>query len=260
MAKRFLRKDLIDICKQNNLKCKGTKAKIYDELFALGLIPITPAPDLPIDVLIEIALQTNDPVTVLNQCKITKEMAKRCNAQFWKTWMRINTPEVFIVINTPENTVYDQLYFTPETLYEKMYYARLIRTKDYIDELLRKKVPLQQFTRQLSTDIEFKVKDAIRDNPVQETLDTTHIVKFRPISDVDEIYIVVEAIERAGTDETSLVGVYKANEIKSVETKYNVEFRTGQFWWIKINMKKFKIGEVTKELPKEIEVKFSFQI
>ena len=41
--------------------------------------------------------------------------------------------------------------------------------------------------------------------------------------------------------------------------EYAEEFEVGDMWWIKINMDKFKIGELTTQLPTEIKIEISDQ-
>ncbi len=114
-------------------------------------------PHLPFDAFLEIALSTTDLIDILNQCRTNKEMARRCDAQFWKTWSLRHTPELYIVIDTPNSTVYDQLFFTPESLYEKLHDIKLLQLRGHIDILLREKKPTPIFAPDMKIEYHYPI-------------------------------------------------------------------------------------------------------
>ncbi len=93
--------------------------------------------DLPVDALFEIALQTADPIDVLNQCKADAELASRFDEYGWKTWMQRHNPELYIIIDNTNGVVYDQLFFTPKALYKKLYKYKLTQSIEQEHILLR---------------------------------------------------------------------------------------------------------------------------
>ncbi len=262
MSKKYLLKDLKALCKEHNIKCRGNKQEIYDKLVSERVISVNISKaspfkgNIPVDALIEIALQTSDYTNVIEQCRVDKAMAKRCNTQFWNKWIKIHNPEVFMVLDTPRDIVYNQLFLTPEKLYEKMRKEVLNKTITKIYDIRNEEITVQKFT---SRDPEISIKKRIDKLSISiPNLDHLNIFKFRPISDILEFYIVVSSDVETAHMKTTLIGTYRTKEeLEPVMDEYAEEFEVGDMWWIKINMDKFKIGELTTQLPTEIKIEIS---
>ncbi len=181
--------------------------------------------DLPIDMLVEIAMCTSTSYDIVNLCKANELLAYKCkdNAPFWKTWMHRHNPEVFIVLDYRRKIVYDQLYLT----------------QDGADNNIRDI---------FATDIR-----GYTDNYV---LDHLSIIEFQPILNKKVFYLCI----RQYTPEkwklktnNEVVGVYCENEIsKNVDKLCKLCGSRNYFFIIKINMNDFTIGEFTTISPKEV--------
>ena len=215
---------------------------------------------LPDEILYEIALKTKDPLDVINQCSTEKNMAKLCNNTFWNKWRKIHNPPLYIIMDAPQHKVYNQLFFTPEFLYKKIREVILIERKKNIDQLLKEKLTEKFTTRNVETQIKKKYSESIPQTPpLSKALDDLNIVQFRPIQGQKVFYVVVYSPD-VGTygHITARKGVYKeGDEIEAVVNENKESFLHGYMWWVKIQMSDFKIGEITKGLPKEIEVTYN---
>ncbi len=90
------------------------------------------------------------------------------------------------------------------------------------------------------------------------SLDQLNIFKFTPIPDLTKFYMVVSSdVESGPIWLTTFIGAYRTKEeLEPVMDKYEEDFELGDMWWVKINMEDFKIGELTKQNPREIRIKF----
>ncbi len=284
MSKKYLLKDLKALCKKNNIKCRGNKQEIYDKLVSERVISVgTPKPSpfkgtIPVDALIEIALQTKDYNNVIEQCRVDKAMAKRCNNQFWNKWIKIHNPEVFMVLNFEGRFTYDQLFLSPELLYQKMLNVALLENIKRIEK--HNSTPTTEKFTSLNTDLQIK-------NRINNTLDPSfsfdefNIFKFRPIPDHSDFYIllrsdieigsvwrstnigimekVVDSIFDAEADDiwrTTSLGTYTKEEDPYVLLDNLDEEVHGNtvIMKVRIKMNKFKIGELTKVNPTKIKI------
>ncbi len=224
---------------------------------------------LPVDVLVEIAMNTKDLISVMDQCKTNKAIARRCNNRFWKTWVRKHNPEFYIVMNTIIDTVYDQLFFTAEDLYDKLNDVLLISVKNEIDELLEGDNLIPTFKNVTTGQIYDKLKKLERELPtIEDILENMYIIKFRSIPESSFFILIMEtdtrpsrrpgrtAKSKYSRDRASVVGVYKQSEVEEKDIEYRHKLQLGTMWWVKIDMNKFKIGELTKGLPNEITMLF----
>ncbi len=211
--------------------------------------------DLPFDALYEIAMSTPDPISVLNQSKTSKMMVSKFDDNFWKTWIHIHTPEVYMIIDPPNRATYDQVFFTPESLYEKLYNVTLIHLKNDIDILLREEKPkLEIYSEKYTED---QIKFNIRMGPsLGDYINQLNIIKFRLILNQGDIFIVFRSPGDLTID-TRIIGIYKESEIEQIKQKYAEGIREADIGWVKVNMDVFKIGEITKELPKELTIEMS---
>ena len=219
------------------------------------------SPYLFIDMLVAIALRTTDPIDILNQRKVNREMLKNINTQFWNTWMHLHNPERLLIIDVEAKTAYNQLFLTSEVLTEKLYVFSLIKMREHIDKLIIEKKPADF---NIPGSMEYRIKDnitSIRVDNIRNFVDTLSIIEFHPVPNIETFTIVIKMVEIVILgNSANVIGVYTDDEIEAVKTKYEYndwssdEEEEENLYMIKINMKDFKIGEFTTELLKEFKI------